>query len=169
MNRAYSRCRMACSTPPTYWSTRRPLLRLRLGRTPSCRRSATGSAGSTRSCPRRCPSCPRRAVAGVPSSGFGHVRPSRRRPRAATDRAASGPGRRSAAARSAAGPPGTGIRVAVLAVDDRDGCAPEALAADQPVAQPEGPRGAAGARLLEQLDDALDRVLLARGRPADRS
>ena len=62
---------------------------------------------------------------------------------------------------------GTGHLGAVLAVDDRDRGAPVALAGDQPVTQPVGLRGAAGAGLLEQFDDARDRVRLAE--PVERT
>ncbi len=50
---------------------------------------------------------------------------------------------------------------AIGAVDDRDGRSPEALPRDQPVAQAVGLGGTTGAGGLELLDDLLDRVRLA--------
>ena len=56
---------------------------------------------------------------------------------------------------------GHGNELAVGAVDDRDGRAPEALPANQPVAQTVGLRGTTGSGGLELLDDLRDRIVLA--------
>ncbi len=131
---------MACSMPPMYWSTgaqRSPPSR---GRRCACRPSPRDSAGSTRSCRRRCPSCRSRAAPAPPQRG--HV---------AADEAGV-PRQRVALAAGELDVVGQldrqlGLRhrhdAAGVAVDDRDRRAPVALARDQPVAQAVGDLAAA--------------------------
>ena len=56
-NRLYSRCRIACSTPPTYRSTGVPPAHRGHVERPVRRSAASSSAGSTTRSPRTCPSC----------------------------------------------------------------------------------------------------------------
>ena len=102
--------------------------------------AATGSATSTRSCRRRCPWCPSRAAPGRRSWGrwwAGTTRPSPagcRHPAGSRSPPAAAPAARSS---------GTGtMPQSAAAVDDRDGRAPGALAAHQPVADAVGDGGA---------------------------
>ena len=119
--RLYSRCRIACSTPPTYCVDGHPLADL-LGVERACRRSpASSSAGSTRTSRRRCPSCRCRARPGRRTSGRSSRprrgwTPAARRPWAAAPRrscraAAPAAGRRAPATLAAgagSGRPGSG-------------------------------------------------------------
>ena len=145
---------------------RRPLVGLARSRTPRSGRPARGSAGSTTSCRRTCPSCRGRAAPASPVSGstvciHSVAPPSGEVPLGVRSRPCTS-GSVSGSCSS-----GTGTMRPSCGVDHRDRRAPEALARDQPVAQAIRLRGAARAGGLELLDDASDRVAL--GQPVQRA
>ena len=140
---------MACSMPPMYWSTGMQW------------RAAAGSNGPV-GVPRvaEAQEVPRRVDEGVHGVGLapgraaadraGRVQEALVEAPAATDR--SGGTRRRRARGPASWSSGTGTDAVVGAVDDRDRAAPEALARDQPVAQPVVDLALADALLLEPVD-----------------
>ena len=145
--RAYIRWRMACSTPPMYWSTGIQRLGRGLARRARSRSRARRSAGSTTTSRRTCPWCrspaaPDRRTTGRWCAGS---------PRGAQGRLAGGQELDVVGRQHRQLVVGDGHDAAPVAVDDRDRAAPEALAADQPVAQ-------------AVVDLALADALLARGR-----
>ena len=160
--RAYIRCRIACSTPPMYWST--GIQRASDLRVP--RRLVVVGVGVAQEVPGRVDEGVHRvrlAPRGAAARRAAHVDPVLGRGQRRAALAARSPRRR--AARPGSWSSGTGHDPAALAVDDRDRAAPVALAREQPVAQAVVDRRVALALAIQPGDDPLQR--LAVGQPVE--
>ena len=153
--RAYIRCRIACSTPPMYWST--GIQRSRTSRSHAA--SSLLASHVAQEVPGRVDERVHRvrlAARRAAADRARRVHPVLRRGQRRAALAARSPRRRAAATgRSSSG---TGHDAVLVAVDDRDRAAPVALAREQPVAQAVVDRAVALALAVEPVDDLLQRV-----------